>query len=135
MKEGGKEAYRKFFDAKLKKWGIDSPEDLSDDEKKKFYNEIDKEWNSDDEEGDDGKVKKEYINRDGVRRRCSGGDGRRRSVKSSRAAAIEAEESDCEDDEIEEAKGYTSKQIEKACKKVGMSPAEVGDFYAALDGK
>ena len=47
---GGKEAYQKFFDAKLKKYGVKSPAELSDDEKKKFYNEIDKEWEGDNEE-------------------------------------------------------------------------------------
>jgi hypothetical protein len=46
---GGKEAYQKFFDAKLKKYGVKSPAELSDDEKKKFYNEIDKEWEGDNE--------------------------------------------------------------------------------------
>ena len=47
---GGKEAYQKFFNAKLKKYGVKSPAELSDDEKKKFYNEIDKEWEGDNEE-------------------------------------------------------------------------------------
>ena len=47
---GGKEAYQKFFDAKLKKYGVKSPAELSDGEKKKFYNEIDKEWEGDNEE-------------------------------------------------------------------------------------
>ena len=58
LEEDDKEAYKKFFDAKLRKYGVDSPEDLSDEDKKKFFNEIDKEWNSDDEDGKDGKVKK-----------------------------------------------------------------------------
>ena len=48
--EGSKEEYQKFFDKKLKKYGVDSPEELSDEEKKKFFDEIDKEWKSDDEE-------------------------------------------------------------------------------------
>lgn len=95
--EGSKEEYQKFFDKKLKKWGVDSPDDLSDDEKKKFYKEIDSEWNSDDEEGEDGKIKKEYITKDGIRRRISGGDGRRRSVKASKA--LEAEEKDEDEEE------------------------------------
>jgi hypothetical protein len=42
---GDKEAYKKFFDAALKKFKIDSPADLkSDEEKKKFYDYIDKNW-------------------------------------------------------------------------------------------
>lgn len=48
--EGGKEAYQKFFDKKLEKYGVDSPEDLSDEDKKKFFDEIDKEWEGDKEE-------------------------------------------------------------------------------------
>ena len=80
IKEGSKEEYNKLFDKKLKKYGVDSPEDLSDEEKKKFYNEIDAEWNSDDEKGKDGKVEtyvKEFIKKDGARRRVAGGDGRK----------------------------------------------------------
>ena len=75
MSEGSKEEYQKFFDKKLSKWKIKSPAELSDEDKKKFYNEIDAEWNSDDEEGKDGM--KEYIKQDGARRRCAGGDGRK----------------------------------------------------------
>ena len=36
--------YEKFFREKLKKWDINSPADLSDEDKKKFFDEIDKEW-------------------------------------------------------------------------------------------
>ena len=32
IQEGSKEEYQKFFDKKLKKYGVDSPEDLSDEE-------------------------------------------------------------------------------------------------------
>ena len=100
-------------------------------DKKKFYDEIDSEWKSDDEE--DGI--EEYIKYSGSRRRCSGGDLRRKANKNK--VATEEDDEDCEDDEeeMEEATGYNSKQIEKACKKVGMSPAEVGDFFAVLEGK
>ena len=47
---GGKEAYEKFFDAKLKKYGVKSPDELKGDDKKKFYDEIDAEWEGDNEE-------------------------------------------------------------------------------------
>tara|TARA_B110000467_G_scaffold1274_1_gene1063 strand:+ start:85 stop:597 length:513 start_codon:yes stop_codon:yes gene_type:complete len=97
MLEGSKEGYKKFFDKKLAKYKVDSPEDLSDEEKKKFFNEIDKEWKGDDEKAE-GFVK-EFINKDGTRRRCDGGDGRKsKKVK---------KEGDCPDedeDEMEEAK-------------------------------
>ena len=47
---GDKEAYKKFFNAALKKFGIDSPADLkSDEEKKKFYDYVDKNWEGDNE--------------------------------------------------------------------------------------
>jgi len=47
---GDKEAYKKFFDAKLKKYGVKSPDELKGDDKKKFYDEIDAEWEGDNEE-------------------------------------------------------------------------------------
>lgn len=50
VKSGGDKAYNAFFDKKLKKYGVSSPDELSGEEKKKFYNEIDKEWKADNEE-------------------------------------------------------------------------------------
>jgi hypothetical protein len=47
---GDKEAYQKFFTKALKKFGVDSPADLKDDEKKKFYDYVDKNWTGDHEE-------------------------------------------------------------------------------------
>ena len=50
---GDKEAYKKFFDAALKKFKIKSPAELkSDEEKKKFYDYIDKNWEGDDEKAE-----------------------------------------------------------------------------------
>ena len=46
---GDKEAYDKFFDSKLAKYKVKSPSELSDEDKKKFYSEIENEWESDDE--------------------------------------------------------------------------------------
>ena len=46
---GDKEAYKKFFDAKLKKYGVTSPSQLKGYDKKKFYDEIDAEWEGDNE--------------------------------------------------------------------------------------
>ena len=42
-------AYREFFDKKCKKFGCKSPNELSGEDKKKFYNEIEKEWTKDKE--------------------------------------------------------------------------------------
>lgn len=39
--------YQEFFKKKMKEWDISSPEDLSDEDKKKFFNEIEKEWKGD----------------------------------------------------------------------------------------
>ena len=49
--EGDKEDYTKFFNAALKKFGVDSPADFkSDEEKKKFFNYVDKNYEGDHEE-------------------------------------------------------------------------------------
>jgi hypothetical protein len=42
--------YQEFFKGKLKEWDVKSPADLSDDEKKTFFDEIDKEWKGEKEE-------------------------------------------------------------------------------------
>ena len=47
--EGDKEEYMKFFAATLKKYGVKSPSELSDEDKKKFFDEIDKGWKGDNE--------------------------------------------------------------------------------------
>ena len=95
MGEGSQEEYKKFFDGKLAKWKIKSPAELSDEDKKKFFDEIDKEWKGDNEKAEG--LVKEFIKKDGVRRRCAGGDGRKNKK-------VKAEEEDYEDeDEMEEA--------------------------------
>ena len=48
--EGDKEDYMKFFAGKLKKYGVKSPAELSDEDKKKFFNEIEKDWTHDSKE-------------------------------------------------------------------------------------
>ena len=50
LDEGTKAEYKAFFDKKLKKFGVKSPSGLSDDDKKKFFDEIDKEWKGENEE-------------------------------------------------------------------------------------
>jgi hypothetical protein len=45
MKEESK--YQKFFKKKLDKWKIKSPAELTDEEKKKFFSEIETEWKED----------------------------------------------------------------------------------------
>lgn len=41
--------YKAFFASKLKKYNVDSPEDLEGEAKTKFYDEVDREWKADDE--------------------------------------------------------------------------------------
>ena len=50
LDEGTKAEYQAFFNKKLKKFGVKSQAELSDSDKKKFYNEIDKEWKGENEE-------------------------------------------------------------------------------------
>tara|TARA_R110000744_G_scaffold43847_3_gene98032 strand:- start:439 stop:1821 length:1383 start_codon:yes stop_codon:yes gene_type:complete len=47
--KGDKEAYQKFFNDTLKKYGAKSPSELKGDDEKKFYDEIDAGWEADDE--------------------------------------------------------------------------------------
>jgi hypothetical protein len=47
---GDKEAYQKFFAAKLKSFGVSSPDELEGDEKKKFFDEVDAEWEGEKED-------------------------------------------------------------------------------------
>jgi hypothetical protein len=42
-------AYEAFFQKKLKQWNVDSPEELSDEKQKEFFDEVDKEWKADNE--------------------------------------------------------------------------------------
>ena len=51
LPEGGdKEAYKKFFNAALKKFGVSSPDELEGDKKKEFFDYVDKNWKGDHEE-------------------------------------------------------------------------------------
>ena len=48
--DGDKEDYMKFFAGKLKKYGVKSPAELSGEDKKKFFNEIETDWKHDSSE-------------------------------------------------------------------------------------
>ena len=47
--EGDKDEYTKFFNTALKKWGVSSPDELEDKDKKEFYNYVDRNWKADKE--------------------------------------------------------------------------------------
>ena len=49
-KSGDKEAYQKFFNSALKKFGVKSPAELKGDKKKEFFDYVDKNWTADHEE-------------------------------------------------------------------------------------
>ena len=49
LDEGTKAEYQAFFNKKLKKFDVKSVSELDDEDKKKFFNEIDKEWKGDNE--------------------------------------------------------------------------------------
>jgi len=49
---GDKEAYKKFFNAALKKFKVNSPAELKGDDKKKFYDYIDANWDADNEKAE-----------------------------------------------------------------------------------
>ena len=49
LDEGTKAEYQAFFNKKLKKFGVKSPSGLSDEDKKKFFDERDKEWKGENE--------------------------------------------------------------------------------------
>ena len=49
LDEGKKSDYIKFFQKKLKKWGVKSVSELDKDKKKKFFDEIEKEWTQDED--------------------------------------------------------------------------------------
>lgn len=47
--QGSKEEYRKLFMKILSKYGVDEPDKLDDEKKKKFFDEVDKAWKADKE--------------------------------------------------------------------------------------
>ena len=57
--KGDKEAYQKFFQAALKKFGVDEPDQLKGDKKKEFFDYIDKGWKADNEKPEPGDKKEE----------------------------------------------------------------------------
>jgi hypothetical protein len=48
---GDQDAYKRYFEQKLKKWNVKSPDDLSEEDKPKFFEEVDKGWTSQQEKG------------------------------------------------------------------------------------
>ncbi len=50
LSEEDKSAYKVFFDKMLKKFGVNSPAELSDEKKKEFFNQVDVGWKGRDED-------------------------------------------------------------------------------------
>ena len=59
--DGDKEDYMKFFAGKLKKYGVKSPAELSGEDKKKFFNEIETDWKHDSSEEVEVEEKEENL--------------------------------------------------------------------------
>ena len=59
--DGDKEDYMKFFAGKLKKYGVKSPSELSGEDKKKFFNEIETDWTHDSKEEVEVEEKEESL--------------------------------------------------------------------------
>lgn len=58
-KETKESEYQAFFKKKLEKFGVKSASELSGDDKKKFFDEVDAEWKSEDEKEDGVEEKKD----------------------------------------------------------------------------
>ena len=70
LQEGSKEEYEKFFQSALKKFGVKSPADLKDDQKKKFYDYVDKNWKGEGEKKEE--VEEEHgAGEDGTDELCN----------------------------------------------------------------
>lgn len=52
--------YQKFFQNKMNEYGIKSPNELSYEEKKKFFDEIEKEWNLEENEENEGELEEGF---------------------------------------------------------------------------
>lgn len=75
------DAYQKFFQSKLEKFGVKSPDELSDEKKKEFFNEIEKEWKGDKEESKNESIDAQTGFPKGILRRIVEGKNKRK-VKS-----------------------------------------------------
>src|SRR6056297_595010 len=58
--------YRKFFQEKLKKYGVKAPDDLDVNKRKRFFDEVDREWKAVDEEKDYQTFLREKLDKYGV---------------------------------------------------------------------
>lgn len=74
------EDYQAYFQKKLKEYGVESPEDLSDEKKKEFYDVIDKGWEADDEMNESSK---EYEELQKIRQDLTAISKRASAIKSS----------------------------------------------------
>ena len=93
--DGDKEDYMKFFAGKLKKYGVKSPAELSGEDKKKFFNEIEKDWTHDSSEEVEVEEKEESLGKR-VKARMEAED-------EPTVAPYEGEDSEDEDDFFAEA--------------------------------
>jgi hypothetical protein len=107
--KGSDEEYEKFFNAKLEKYGVSSPGELSDEDKKKFFNEIDKDWTgekkgkSDDVDEDDENAESTIYSESEACNNCGSPVCLCSGLKEAKEEKVDNIE-DKEDGELEEAK-------------------------------
>jgi len=78
---GDKEAYQKFFNLMLTKFGVESPEELEDDKKKEFFDAVDAGWDAEDEKPEDDDTVKEATMRDFINTVDEGHNGKEKCNK------------------------------------------------------
>ena len=114
--KGDKEAYTKFFNDTLKKYGVKSPAELKGDDEKKFYDEIDAGWKADDEKPEKNESKVGKLTKDKKKKKNLAFDDEEdepRVKKALRGESVELE--DDEDEDVEE--GLVGNLIKKGAKR------------------
>ena len=114
--KGDKEAYQKFFNDTLKKYGVKSPAELKGDDEKKFYDEIDAGWKGDDEKPEKNESKVGKLTKDKKKKKNLAFDDEEdepRVKKALRGESVELE--DDEDEDVEE--GLVGNLIKKGAKR------------------
>lgn len=134
--EGDKEAYQKVFNAHLKKYKVKSPEDLSDDKKKEFFNAVDAAWKSDKEEkGISEATQKDYVKKKLVQMA--------KEVKATYAKAKKLDKDDPGDagivaaiaDDLQKLWKEATKLYGQADKADKSNPAKAGSLAVKADAK
>jgi hypothetical protein len=123
--------YQEFFDKKLKKYGVDSPAKLSDEEKKKFFDEVDKGWKGDGEkveESTEEKIEEKKVEEDFDSEEEEEKEEMddKKEDDDKKVEKEEDEEEDEDDEEVNEAKNFKVGDKVKVTKDFGNGINSVG---------